>query len=97
MKVFIIVEERLGSIGVATSSKSAMRWLLEEGWIDEYTEFFTSLDEDADDLEETAIRNYCDRKGIVDWQQWLIDNASVEWIEDHFLFYLREVDLAETE
>ena len=39
MKVFIIVEECHGSIGVATSPKSAMRWLIDEGWIAEYSEY----------------------------------------------------------
>ena len=97
MKVFIIVEECHGSIGVATSPKSAMRWLLDEGWIGEYTDFFIPYGEYTDELEQVTIRNYCDREGITDWQQWLIDNASAEWLEEHFLIYLREHDLAETE
>jgi hypothetical protein len=96
MKVFIIVAERLGSIGVATSPKSAMRWLLEEGWINEYTGFYP-CDEDAYELENITVCNYCDREGIANWQQWLIDNATAKWISDHFLFYLRQVNLAETE
>jgi len=96
MKVFIIVEECHGSIGVATSPKSAMRWLIEQGWIDEYTDFFVYQESD-NEQEQMTIRTYCDQEGIADWQQWLIDNASPEWLEWHFLIYLREHDLAETE
>ena len=96
MKVFIIVEECHGSIGVATSPKSAIRWLLDEGWISEYTDFFVYQKSD-DEQEQMTIRTYCDREGIADWQQWLIDNASAEFLEWHFLIYLREHDLAETE
>lgn len=96
-QVYIIDEECHGPIGVATSPKSAMRWLIEEGWIEEYTDFFVPYGEYTDELEQIAIRNYCDREGIDDWQQWLIDNASAEWLEDHFLIYLRQVDLADEE
>jgi len=96
MKVFIIVEECHGAIGVATSPKSAMRWLIEQGWIDEYTDFFVYQESD-NEQEQMTIRTYCDQEGIADWQQWLIDNASPEWLEWHFLIYLREHDLAETE
>ena len=98
-KVFIIVEECHGSIGVATSPKSAMRWLLDEGWIEEYTDYGVYV-ENAEDLEHwkhCGIADYCEQNGIANWQQWLIDNASVELLEEHFLIYLREVDLAETE
>ena len=99
MKVFIIVEECHGTIGVASSPKSAMRWLLNEGWIDEYTDYGVYVDsnEDFDKWEHCGVAKYCEQNGIVDWQQWLIDNASVEFLEDHFLIYLREHDLAETE
>ena len=95
-KVFIIVEECHGSIGVATSPKSAMRWLIDEGWIGEYTDFFVYRESD-DEQEQMTIRTYCDQEGIADWQQWLIDNANPEWLEWHFLIYLREHYLAETE
>lgn len=100
-KVFIIDEECHGSIGVATSPKSAMRWLIETGWVDEYTDYGIYHYDYAKDgmrgWEHIAIRSYCDQNGIADWKQWLIDNASAEWLEEHFLIYLREVDLAETE
>lgn len=98
-KVFIIVEECHGSIGVATSAKSAMRWLIEEDWINEYTDYGVYV-ENAEDIEHwkhCGIADYCEQHGIADWQQWLIDNASVDFLEEHFLIYLREVDLAETE
>ena len=94
MKVFIIIEECHGTIGVATSPKSAMRWLLDEGWIGEWSEYGIW---DGEKWEHFNIAEYCEQNGIADWQQWLMDNASVEFLEDGFLIYLREYDLAETE
>jgi hypothetical protein len=101
MKVFIIVEECHGSIGVATSPKSAMRWLIEEGWIGEWSEYGVYIPGETNPIfghwEHCSVQEYCEQNGIADWQQWLIDNASVEFLEDHFLIYLREHDLAENE
>ena len=94
MKVFIIVEECHGSIGVATSPKSAMRWLMDEGWIDKYSVYSIW---DGEKWEYFSIAEYCEQNGFADWQQWLMDNASVEFLETGFLIYLREYDLAETE
>lgn len=94
MKVFIIDEECHGVIGVATSPKSAMRWLLDEGWIYEYSEY--SVWNDLE-WEHFSIAKYCEQNGIADWQQWLLDSASVEFLEDGFLIYLREYNLEETE
>ena len=93
-KVFIIDEECHGSIGVATSPKSAMRWLMDEGWIDKYSVYSIW---DGEKWEHFSIAEYCEQNGFADWQQWLMDNASVEFLEDGFLIYLREYDLAETE
>ena len=101
MKVFIIIEENHGSIGVATSPKSAMRWLLDEGWIEEYTDYGVFIPSDTSlnfgKWEHCTIEEYCEQNGIADWQQWLIDNASAEFLEEHFLIYLREYNLAEVE
>ncbi len=101
MKVFIIVEECHGSIGVATSPKSAMRWLLDEGWIGEWSEYGVYIPGETNPIfghwEHYSVQEYCKQNGIADWQQWLIDNASAEWLEEHFLIYLREHDLAEIE
>ena len=101
MKVFIIIEENHGSIGVATSPKSAMRWLLDEGWIEEYTDYGVYIPSDTNldfgEWKHCTIEEYCKQHNIADWQQWLIDNASIEFLEEHFLIYLREHDLAETE
>ena len=94
MKVFIIVEECHGSIGVAISPKSAMRWLIEEGWIEGYTDYGIW---DGEKWRHIPVAEYCEQNGFTDWQQWLMDNASVELLETGFLIYLREVDLAETE
>lgn len=94
MKVFIIIEENHGSIGVATSPKSAMRWLLDEGWIEEYTDYSVYTDKD---WVLTPVERYCEQNGIADWQQWLMDNASIDFLEDGFLIHLREYNLAETE
>lgn len=93
-KVFIIDEECHGSIGVATSPKSAMRWLIDNDWITAYSEYGIW---DGEQWHHYLVVDCCEQNGIVDWQQWLIDNASAEFLEDHFLIYLREVDLAETE
>jgi hypothetical protein len=99
MKVFIIVEECHGTIGVATSPKSAMRWLIDEGWIGEWSDYGVYVDsnEDFDKWKHCGVAEYCEQNGIADWQQWLIDNASAEFLETGFLIYLREHDLAETE
>lgn len=99
MKVFTIVEECHGSIGVATSPKSAMRWLIEEDWINEGTDCgaYVDMPNDYDEGEYCGVKEYCEQNGITDWQQWLMDNASAEFLEDHFLIYLREHDLAVAE
>lgn len=99
MKVFIIVEECHGSIGVATSPKSAMRWLINEGWIDAYTDYGVYVDSDKDigEWRHCGVAEYCEQNSITDWQQWLMDNASAEFLETGFLIYLRQCDLAETE
>jgi hypothetical protein len=96
MKVFIIVEECHGSIGVAISPKSAMRWLIAEGWIDEYSQY-SIWDEAKREWHHAYVYEVCEQNGIADWQRWLIDNASAEFLEDHFLIYLREHDLAVAE
>ena len=96
MKVFIIVEECHGSIGVAISPKSAMRWLIEEGWIDEYSQY-SIWNETEREWHHAYVYEVCEQNDIVDWQRWLIDNASAEFLEDHFLIYLREHDLAVAE
>lgn len=38
MKVIIIREECHGTIGVATSIKAAVKWLIESTWLEAYTE-----------------------------------------------------------
>ena len=100
-KVYIIVEECHGAIGVATSPKSDMRWLLDEGWIGEYSEYGVYIPGETNPIfghwEYCSVREYCDREGIADWQKWLIENASAEGLEEHFLIYLRKHDLAEIE
>ena len=94
MKVFIINEECHGSIGVATSPKSAMRWLIDKDWITAYSEYGIW---DGEEWQHYLVVDYCQQNGIANWEQWLMDNASVEFLEDGFLIYLREYDLAETE
>lgn len=99
MKVFIIVEECHGAIGVATSPKSAMRWLLDKGWIEEYTDYsiYVKNSDNNSYWKHIPIAKYCEQNGIADWQQWLMDSASIEFLENRFLIHLREHDLAETE
>lgn len=98
-KVFIIVEECHGAIGVATSPKSAMRWLIDEGWIGPWSDYgvYVNSNEDFDKWKHCGVAEYCEQNGFADWQQWLMDNASVEFLETGFLIYLREHDLAEIE
>ena len=101
MKVFIIIEENHGSIGVATSPKSAMRWLIEKDWIGEWSTYGIYIPNEADPIfghwEDCSVAEYCERNNITDWKQWLLDNASKEFLEERFLIYLREHDLAEIE
>lgn len=98
-KVYIIVEECHGAIGVATSPKSAMRWLIEKGWIDEYTTYgvYVNVNEDFGEWEYCTVAEYCENNDIADWRQWLIDSADAEFLETGFLIYLREHELAEDE
>lgn len=39
MKCILISEENHGAIGVAADYKSAIMWLIKEGWLDDYTTF----------------------------------------------------------
>ena len=100
-KVFIIVEECHGAIGVATSAKSAMRWLIDKGWIGPWNDYGEYIPAMTNPLlghwEECSVVEYCERHDIADWKQWLLDNASKELLEGRFLIYLREHDLAEIE
>jgi hypothetical protein len=93
-KCYIIIEENHGPIGVATSPKSAMRWLIDNDWLTAYSEYGIW---DGKKWHHHLVVDYCQQNGIDSWEQWLMDNASVKFLANGFLIYLREADLAETE
>ena len=92
-RCYIISEESHGPIGCAKSAMAAAKWLIATGWVNEYTEYGI-FNEWLRSWEHTTIHDYCNQKGVADWEQWFIDNATAEWLEEHFLIYLRLVDLA---
>jgi hypothetical protein len=71
-----------------------MRWLIDNDWITAYSEYGIW---DGEKWHHYLVVDYCQQNGIASWEQWLMDSASVEFLEDGFLIYLREYDLAETE
>ena len=97
-KCYIINEECHGAIGAAESPRAAAKWLIATGWVKEYTDYSIFHPHKTDprhgEWEHMTIRDYCDREGIADWERWFIDNASPEWLEEHFCIYLHRMDYA---
>jgi hypothetical protein len=97
-KCYVINEESHGAIGAAQSPKAAAEWLIATGWVEEYTDYSIFHPHKTDprhgEWEHMTIRDYCDREGIADWEHWFIDNASPEWLEEHFCVYLYRMDYA---
>jgi hypothetical protein len=97
-RCYIISEESHGTIGAAQSPKAAAKWLIATGWVEEYTDYSIfhphKTDSRHGEWEHMTIRDYCDREGIADWEHWFIDNASPEWLEEHFCIYLYRMDYA---
>ena len=97
-KCYVINEESHGTIGVAQSPKAAAEWLVATGWVEGYTNY--SIYHPWKDYtkggtwEHITISKYCELNGIADWEQWFIDNASPEWLEEHFCIYLHRMDYA---
>ena len=96
-QVYIIDEECHGSIGVATSPLSAVNWLIAEGGITELSDFAEYHGEGIG-WTHIPLGEYAKAQGYGDnWEQFLRDNVDDHYLEDHFLIYLRQVDLAEDE
>lgn len=96
-QVYIIDEECHGAIGVATSPLSAVNWLIDEDWITGFSEFAEYHGEGIG-WTYTPLNEYAKAQGYGDnWEQFLRDNVDDHFLEDHFLIYLRQVDLADEE
>lgn len=84
MKIVIIVEENHGNIGVAENYKAAKQWLIREGWVDCYTEFWNFDTETGSSLKELYGEN---------WKEVYMnfDKEDMEYIG----FHLRDEELIE--
>ena len=58
MEIVIIREENHGFIGVAITDKAAKQWLIREGWVDGYTEFWNFDTETGSSLKELYGENW---------------------------------------
>lgn len=93
MKVIIINEENHGFIGVATTPKAAMQFLVNRGWLDLGTEFYDEETEAWYELrhifESMGIEPTLDN--IVDWGVSKFD----DWRLWDGLFYFSECNVYE--
>lgn len=96
-QIYVIDEECHGTIGVAISPLAAVNWLIDEGWITKMSEFAEYHGEEIG-WSYTPLAEYANEHGYGEnWEQFLRDNVDDHFLEDHFLIYLRQYDLAETE
>lgn len=58
MEVIVIVEDNHGFIGVAESLKAAKQWLIHEGWVECYTDFYNSNTDMSSSLKELYGENW---------------------------------------
>lgn len=93
MKVIAINEENHGFIGVATTPKAAMQYLVNRGWLDLGTEFYDEETEVWYRLEDIfklmEIEPTLDN--IVDWGVSKFD----DWRFWDGLFYFSEIEVHE--
>lgn len=95
---YIISEESHGAIGAAESPQAAAKWLIATGWIDEWTDYGVYVPSEHNpnkgEWVHIPICGHCKVNGIANWEQWFIDNASSEWLAEHFCISLYRMDYA---
>lgn len=78
-KVIIISEECHGVIGVAVDLKSAIRWLIQEDWINEGTDFW------VDEQWQTAEQLFGEH-----WRERLVEQDE-DFFDGGFYFYEKDL------
>lgn len=83
--VIIIYELYHNDVGVAADYKSAIYYMLKEGWIDDYTDVFDDNNNKCMPISEVLGKN---------WRTTLL-NANEDWFNDAFLdlFRLRHTEI----
>ena len=87
MKIILINEECHGFIGVAKDYNAALRFLIDKGWLADYTEIYVG-DYDYKRLVEVLGEDWADTMT----EHWDINNFNDFWEGS---FYLEEEDLYE--
>jgi hypothetical protein len=91
MRVITIHEENHGFIGVATTPKAAMQFLVNRGWLDLGTEFY---DEETETWYE--LRHIFESMGVEPTNENIIDWGVSKFDDWHLwdgLFYFGETEL----
>ncbi|MBO7696861.1 MAG: hypothetical protein J6T10_29890 [Methanobrevibacter sp.] len=83
--VILIREFIHGDVGVAADYKSAIYYLIKEGWIDDYTDIYDENKNRGLPISEVLGKN---------WRTTLL-NANEDWFNDTFLelFRLRHAEI----
>lgn len=76
-KLIRIVEQNLGTIAVASDFMKAKQYLLDEGWVDEYSDGYDEKSGDLVPLKELFGEN---------WQEEFLKQDK-EWFDGFFYFY----------
>ena len=84
MKVIIMNEDNHGFIGLAKDYPSAVKFLIDNGWLDDYTEVWVRENEWAR-LSEVLGEDWADKM-----ENWGVENFNDYW-DGSFYFEEREV------
>lgn len=81
MKCILISEENHGAIGVAADYKSAVKWLIKKGWLDDNTDLYI-------DGEWATMTEW-----VPDWKNYLLV-LELNEINELFdgMFYFQEIE-----
>lgn len=97
--IIVIREENHGQIGVATTYKAALQWLIKSGWVECFTE--ASLCEEGG-WKYKPIEDLANSFGYDDWKEFLFEilrqsTDDFRDLLDPMGFYLSEQELHEEE
>ena len=88
MTVILVNEDNHGLLTVAKDYKSAVKFLINNRWIEDYTWVWNEIDGSSVHLIELLGENAMDKMT----EEWDIDNFNAFWDEN---FYLEEVKVYE--
>lgn len=99
MQVIIIREDNHGQIGVATTYKAALQWLIKSAWVECFTD--VALPEEGE-WKYKSIEDFANSFGYDDWKEFLFEileqsTDDFRGLLDSMGFYFSEDELHEEE